>query len=145
MVIIFLWCKHQWNSRLAFARKHDIFTRENNMLLHNLSQMCCGMIKTSSVSSRKSSVIFGNIRNSPENVREMFRNFRIRLTFRTITKISKSSEIDRKTSEKHQKHSYSIVCNMFNSISQHDLSTRSLNSISHLLAALTRVDLNSRR
>ena len=23
--------KHQWNTRWAFARKHDIFTRENNM------------------------------------------------------------------------------------------------------------------
>ena len=22
--------KHQWNTRWAFARKHDIFTRENN-------------------------------------------------------------------------------------------------------------------
>ena len=24
--------KHRWNTRWAFARKHDIFTRENNML-----------------------------------------------------------------------------------------------------------------
>ena len=26
--------KHQWNTRWAFARKHDIFTRENNTLFH---------------------------------------------------------------------------------------------------------------
>ena len=42
--------KHQWNTRWAFARKHDIFTRENNMLfsrvkistllwLHNKSRL----------------------------------------------------------------------------------------------------------
>ena len=42
--------KHQWNTRWAFARKHDIFTRENNVLfsrvqislllwLHNKSRL----------------------------------------------------------------------------------------------------------
>ena len=28
--------KHQWNTRWAFARKHDIFTRENNMLFSHV-------------------------------------------------------------------------------------------------------------
>ena len=48
-------CKHQWNTRWAFARKRDTFTRENNILsshvkrspllwLHNKSCFCNDLV-----------------------------------------------------------------------------------------------------
>ena len=72
--------KQQWNTRWAFACKHDIFTCEDNMLKdhhclmwsHNplkSTQMCSCMIKTSSGLPQKSS----------ENVRKRFS--RLRTTF----------------------------------------------------------------
>jgi len=33
LIIIVLLYNHQWNTRWAFARKHDISTRENNLSL----------------------------------------------------------------------------------------------------------------
>ena len=53
--------------------------------------MCCCMIETSSVLPRRPSVIFGNYRQSSENVRKMFGN--VRLAFGTILEnLRKSSE-----------------------------------------------------
>ena len=39
---MYLLYKHQWNTRWAFARKHDIFTSEKSPLLwlHNKSRRC---------------------------------------------------------------------------------------------------------
>ena len=33
--------KHQWNTRWAFAWKHDIFTRQNIMLFSHVKNHCC--------------------------------------------------------------------------------------------------------
>ena len=54
--------------------------------------MCCCMIETSSVPPRKSSVVFGNLRESSENVRKMFE--KVRLSFGAILdNLRKSSDI----------------------------------------------------
>ena len=67
--------------------------------------MCCCMIETSSVPPRKSSATFGNLRQSSESVRKMFRNFR--QAFGTILEnLRKSSESGRKSLKNHQKRRY---------------------------------------
>ena len=38
----FLLYQHQWNARWAFARKHDILTRENNMICSHVKITSCG-------------------------------------------------------------------------------------------------------
>ena len=71
--------------------------------------MSCCMIETLSVLSRKSSVIFGNLRQSSQNVRRMLGN--VRLAFGTILEnLRKSSESDRKSSENRQKRRHKYVC-----------------------------------
>ena len=66
-IYIYILYEHQWNTRWAFARKHDIFTRENNMLfshvkispllwLHNKSRL--SQDKTFSVKWFGISVVF---------------------------------------------------------------------------------------
>ena len=96
--------------------------------------MCCCMIETSSVPHRKS--IFGNFRQSSENVRKMFGN--VRLAFRN--NFGKSSEIFGKWSEIFGKSS-SLVC-LYNKqnitcplVDMNFIFV--FNSISHSFAALT--------
>ena len=95
------------------------------------------MIETSSVPPRKSSASFGNLRQSLENVRKMFGDFR--QAFGTILEnLRKSSGSGRKSSESRYKRRLYNKQNNTWMLGDMEFIFSCSHSISHSFAALTR-------